>query len=438
MKKFTLVLLSLFFFYSDLAYASTCSTSDRDSRYKQATVVFIGRAISDTNPEKCGPHETLFQVIESFKGRPESTIRIHSTDGCIGIGNQFAKDKDYLVYASPDKFTFDAKTGQNLKTLSSNACSGSMLTEYVKKEVLFDLTEKNKSLSTLDNNIQTASTDTIIYLLRFKAEHLLYWQDYIAAENVLREILNHDPSNTWSHKELIQTLFKQNKSQEIFELHTRRVNSHNDHRDLFADEDYQNHVNFSFFNLGKTNPPDDSSWSFKNLEFNGLEREKNTIKVSVMENIQLNGVNFSDSTLNIGLMKGIYINKSNFKNTSFKNTRIEDANFYETDMEGTDFSQSSIEGLYVDSSSILTGSNFEKSKITNAVFSNGNLSNVNFTNAHIINSNLRGANLENALLKGTSLRGSEYDCATQWPQDFDPDKAGATSTEICANNPVSK
>jgi uncharacterized protein YjbI with pentapeptide repeats len=72
----------------------------------------------------------------------------------------------------------------------------------------------------------------------------------------------------------------------------------------------------------------------------------------------------------------------------------------------------------------LSGAHLEGANLSYA-----NLQRADLSEANLMNCDARGANLDRATLNGTTTGGMEYDVATAWPSDVDPDDLGARRSE---------
>lgn len=212
--------------------------------------------------------------------------------------------------------------------------------------------------------------------LQLKAEHFLYWHDYARAENVLRKILNVESYNLWALSELYRSLYEQNEPQKIWDIYEDDENL----RKAMEIGDahkyaYINYVYYAAFVLGK---PIKQGPIVADVYIDGLKRTNMYINHSGIQKSDFNKVNFSNSKLS-----GQAIWDTRFINSDFTNT---------------------------------------------------NFSNTQFRNTEIVNSKLSGADFSSADLSGVTLNLSTFDCATKWPEGFDPVKAGAQNTEGTCND----
>lgn len=78
----------------------------------------------------------------------------------------------------------------------------------------------------------------------------------------------------------------------------------------------------------------------------------------------------------------------------------------------------------------LAGADLRSTDLSGANLSSANLSGADLSHAHMTNADLSqadltGANLTDTNLIAANLTGASYNGLTQWPQDFDPELAGA-------------
>ncbi|MBX2997544.1 MAG: pentapeptide repeat-containing protein [Caldilineaceae bacterium] len=76
----------------------------------------------------------------------------------------------------------------------------------------------------------------------------------------------------------------------------------------------------------------------------------------------------------------------------------------------------------------LSGARLSRTNFVSANLSGVNLTGADLTRALLQSSDLRGADLTDAILDNANFAGSRYDDSTIWPEGFDVEASGATST----------
>lgn len=74
---------------------------------------------------------------------------------------------------------------------------------------------------------------------------------------------------------------------------------------------------------------------------------------------------------------------------------------------------------------VLTGASLRRADLTHAALTFAGLEHADLSAARLAGAALHGANLGGAQLADAELTGARYDADTIWPQDFDPQAAGA-------------
>ncbi|MCL6751742.1 pentapeptide repeat-containing protein [Nostoc sp. CCCryo 231-06] len=97
----------------------------------------------------------------------------------------------------------------------------------------------------------------------------------------------------------------------------------------------------------------------------------------------------------------------------FSKAELGNADLQGINLKGSDFSYADL------SEANLSGANLRGTDLSFADLGQANLKDVNLRGALLMSTNLRQANL-----KGANLEKADYDRSTNFPQDFDPVKAG--------------
>ena len=104
---------------------------------------------------------------------------------------------------------------------------------------------------------------------------------------------------------------------------------------------------------------------------------------------------------------------------------LQEANFREYDFSGLSFNRSNL------SNAILVRTKFTGSYLLDVNFQGALLQGANFQGAAIFRADLSGANLE-----GANFQGAYYDENTIWPENFDPEAAGAKKHQCLSGQVV--
>ncbi len=129
----------------------------------------------------------------------------------------------------------------------------------------------------------------------------------------------------------------------------------------------------------------------------------------------------------VGLIKRL--NQEGVTDINLEGAKLEGANLEGANLERAKLWRAKLEGAN------LKGANLEGAKLWEAKLEGANLKGVDLWGADLWGANLKGANLEGANLEGANLERANLEGArysykdtvkdTVWPQDFDPEKAGA-------------
>ena len=109
---------------------------------------------------------------------------------------------------------------------------------------------------------------------------------------------------------------------------------------------------------------------------------------------------------------------------NFSGENLDELNYTAAWLPGSDMSSASLR-LTDFTASNLKGASFKDTDLTGAVFYNALLDNADFTNAKLYGADFRWARLTGATLVNADLTNAIYDNTTEWPKEYDPQKAGA-------------
>jgi uncharacterized protein YjbI with pentapeptide repeats len=193
------------------------------------------------------------------------------------------------------------------------------------------------------------------------------------------------------------------------------------------------------------------------IDLSGLDRANADFSNANLSDANLGRTNLSGAILRDANLRRANLYSANLTDASLSNANLSisdlrgadlvGADLRNADMEDSDLSRANLRGAdmigaYMLSAN-LTLTNLEKADLTRVTLRNADLTRANLRNADLIESNLVNANLTEAKLGGTDLRGAlledqrgeqleeacfdgaKYTSDTIWPEDFDPEAAGA-------------
>jgi hypothetical protein len=139
-------------------------------------------------------------------------------------------------------------------------------------------------------------------------------------------------------------------------------------------------------------------------------RNKNLVNID-LNGEDLSGVDFTKANLSFAHLEGL----PNLEGTILQDTNLYSAKLYRAHMKNAILRRAR-----------LKKANLIKSTLTNADLSEVDFkANVDFEDANMESAKLFEADLSNLDLKKAILKGAEYSSKTIWPDDFDPEEAGA-------------
>lgn len=123
-------------------------------------------------------------------------------------------------------------------------------------------------------------------------------------------------------------------------------------------------------------------------------------------------------------LSGSCLINADLRASNLAHTNLQGANLWEADLQGANLHQSKLQGAY------MVGVNLQKAFLYRADLRGADLGEANLQGAYLEGANLQNAilwlaNLRDATLDGATLRGVAYSQETRWPEDFDPQAAGA-------------
>jgi uncharacterized protein YjbI with pentapeptide repeats len=169
-------------------------------------------------------------------------------------------------------------------------------------------------------------------------------------------------------------------------------------------------------------------------ELKGIQLSGRNLKAFYLAGKHLQNANFIGAVLAEANLDGARLRYARFINADLSNATLLKANLRQADLRSATLSEASLsEAILTDTD--LRGATLRKTKLSSASLDGANLRRTDFQGAVLIkadlrNADLRQANLHGATLIAANLRGACFDSHTRWPDGFDPDAAGATSSTV--------
>ncbi|MCQ3973381.1 MAG: hypothetical protein DPW09_08060 [Anaerolineae bacterium] len=138
--------------------------------------------------------------------------------------------------------------------------------------------------------------------------------------------------------------------------------------------------------------------------------------------VDLAGMNLAGADLSKANLNRADLEKANLEKATLSRANLCGANLYRTHLKGANLVRAEFEGTHL-----------FKPTLTDADLSEVDLSkaNVDLQGANLENAKLFETNLDGIDLNGTLLTRAEYSHETRWPENFDPQKAGAILRVSC-------
>jgi uncharacterized protein YjbI with pentapeptide repeats len=160
----------------------------------------------------------------------------------------------------------------------------------------------------------------------------------------------------------------------------------------------------------------------------------------VLRGANLSSASFGGGSLDWANLEGAELTRAHFRvrlgGTNLRSSAVDGANFVGQGV-GPDLTGATGSGAGF--SGGLAGTNLSGAKLPMAHFIDADLANANFsgtvlTGASFDQVSVVGANFANADLNGTKWMSVTYDCATKFPDQFDPNAAGLVRYEDCVGS----
>lgn len=369
-NAFSVAALLIFLSLKSLpVFACSCDYSPIETKYKQAIIVFEGEVLDKSKPTFGDCYEKVrLRVDKLYKGIGGKEVEI--TNGrCTSCDRRMDIGGKYVFFLS----------GDNPANLGVDFCGGtygiSPHRDDADKIAFFN--ERQRQLQLLDAAILTQPENRLV-LMKLKAEHLLFWRDDQIAQIVLNDILSIKPEDDWATDELMGVYHRLGNAQEILKFQTKG-----------RGDQTKRAVSFATFSVAQE-VDENFRLRLENSVFKELDRPKLKFAMPIM--------------IKVGLIS------SNFSGSSFRSAQIEDSTIIGTNL-----------------SNVL----LDHASIRNSAFQSVNLSGADLSGAIIADSKFHSVNMKNAILSGVKLDGTSFDCASVWPDGFDPVAAGARPMSEC-------
>jgi len=128
----------------------------------------------------------------------------------------------------------------------------------------------------------------------------------------------------------------------------------------------------------------------------------------------------------------VNLHRADLTQLSLVQTNLEQANLAGANFTGANLSGNVLAGAILEQSNLtqvnLTGADLTGANLTAAKLTQTDLTRANLTEADLTQANLKGAKLTDTTLTMAKLTEAEYNNTTQWPDGFNPEKAGAINT----------
>lgn len=142
-----------------------------------------------------------------------------------------------------------------------------------------------------------------------------------------------------------------------------------------------------------------------------------------MEDAHLEWARLGDANLAGAEMARVYLVAAHLGGTILTGARLPGAQALGANLAGADLSEADLTGANLQWAFLAT-SNLQGTNLARA-----NLAGSELKGANLAHANLAGADLQDTHLTWTRLRGAIYDAKTVWPEEFDPQLAGAV--QVC-------
>lgn len=401
------------------ALASTCISPPPEESYKRATMIFEGQVIDGMGGADCSGKKMLMRVDKVYKGLPEKEVYVITAGTCVAMGPYLTKGEKYMVFAGE----------KGVDGFGLYGCGATYNLMDEKREPNPVIEAQLKQLAAIDKAIQNQPDDAV-QLLKIKAEHLIYWQDYQQAAVVLKKLVGDYPDDSWAANELLSVLFKQRRAEDIWALYQSNARRH------FLAFEWGNMlrveaavaVSYAALTLGKQ-PEDGFYFHLNDIELSNVR----------MPSTKLNGLSLNEVAFNDSDFKGADFSSAKLKNTRFENTDLSEANFKGTFSTEIGFGGQLARANFTEAMlfrinmgyGTAADALFTKARMADVDFNHMDFSGADFTDSSISRGLFQSTDFSKAKLSGISLKGIIYDCQTRWPEGFDPKAAGAVPQGDC-------
>ncbi|MEO1028306.1 MAG: pentapeptide repeat-containing protein [Pseudomonadota bacterium] len=450
--KFLLFILVSVFSMSQTAAACSCFWEGYEKAFKETPIVFEGVVINngpELSPDgELGPRwVATFKVTRTIKGTEQETRIIHYAlhDGG-NCSQEFSKDFVYQVFATP--------TYQNL--FGTGSCGGTVPLHEVgaiRPPSLDPDADRivGKYLAPFAGETPSGLRD-----LKRRARHARRYGDHERAAEAYGKAFELDNDNQGLLAAYIDALVELYKFEAAFEvlndadsrLSLRKKLRHRlAHLSLIV---RGNRHNFQSDYRKLYLPFDGPTIDFKGGDFSDTDFSESRLNKVMAASSDLQRINlrevsflevdFSNADLSGADLRGARLGSSFFEQpANFKGALLTDALLTNTKVDGANFSGANLAGVKIKDGSwskiIAQGTDFSGAQFGILFAREADLRGANLKGASMHDVNLFKARFEGADLRGVTLSGygrfdqASFDCATRFPEGFDPIKKGMVNID---------
>lgn len=197
----------------------------------------------------------------------------------------------------------------------------------------------------------------------------------------------------------------------------------------------------------------------READLTGANLRNADLRNADLRNADLTGANLRDASLRNTDLREANLRWANLREVDLRNADLREADLTGADLRNADLSRvflfrANLRGVRFDDTTQihdkwrlvweivnqsatgrdlskvnLSGANLRDADLSGANLRDADLRWTNLTGADLRGANLSRSNLRDADLRGAFLRGAYYDNDTKWPEDFDPQVAGAVKVD---------
>lgn len=157
--------------------------------------------------------------------------------------------------------------------------------------------------------------------------------------------------------------------------------------------------------------------------------ERAQLSSSHLEDAVLVGAHLEGAMLADAYLTDAHLNEAHLEKALLIGAHLNNAWMNRVHLTNASLNLAHLEGSLLTGAD-LAGADLDRADLGGAPLDGANLEGAQLTGARLDGAMLDGANLRNAMLSGASLDGAQYTADTAWPEDFDPDAAGAVRIDM--------